>query len=138
MKPRISMITLGVGDLQRAIHFYETGLQLPRMPMPAEADVAFFTLNGSWLGLYPRSNLAGDMDMAPEGSGFAGFTLAHNLDSREAVDAQMEQALNAGATLVKAAHDTEWGGYCGYFTDPDGYVWEIAWNPHFWVGPQDA
>lgn len=135
MKPRISMITLGVKDLEKSVKFYEEGLGFPRMESPP--TVAFFTLNGSWLGLYGRESLAEDAMVSPEGSGFSGFTLAHNLNSEAEVDQVIQQALNAGATLTKAAQKTFWGGYSGYFKDPDGYLWEIAHNPFFWVGPSD-
>ncbi|WLQ17119.1 VOC family protein [Hahella aquimaris] len=136
MKPRISMITLGVEDLQRSVDFYENGLGLPKMPTES-ANVAFFTLNGTWLGLYPRHLLAEDATVPDDGSGFKGVTLAHNLASKEEVDAQIQQAIEAGAKLTKPAEDTFWGGYSGYFADPDGHLWEIAWNPHAWVGPED-
>ena len=135
MKPRISMITLGVRDLAAAVKFYEAGLGFPRMESPPE--VAFFTLNGSWLGLYSRNALAEDATVPPEGNGFEGFTLSHNVSSEEEVEKVMSQALAAGATLVKAAQKVFWGGYSGYFKDPDGHLWEIAHNPHFWVGPRD-
>lgn len=135
MKPRISMITLGVADLDRSTRFYEQGLGLPRMPL--EADVSFFTLDGSWLALYPRDLLAADIGCHATGSGFAGFTLAHNLGSPVEVNALIDRAVAAGAVLVKQPADTDWGGYSGYFADPDGYLWEVAWNPHFRVGPQD-
>nr|WP_163502972.1 VOC family protein [Halomonas socia] len=135
MQPRISMITLGVSDLAASVRFYEQGLGLPRMESPPE--VAFFTLNGSWLGLYGREALAEDAGVSDEGAGFAGFTLAHNVASEAAVDAVMAQAIAAGATLVKPAQKVFWGGYSGYFADPDGYLWEVAHNPLFWVGPPD-
>lgn len=130
------MITLGVGDLARASRFYEEGLGLPRKPM--DADVAFFPLNGTWLALYSREALADDAGMPAEGSGFAGFALAHNVYSRDEVDQVIAQAVAAGARLVRPAKDAFWGGYSGYFADPDGHLWEVAWNPHFWVGPADA
>lgn len=129
------MITLGVRDLAAAVKFYETGLGFPRMESPPE--VAFFTLNGSWLGLYSRNALAEDATVPPEGNGFEGFTLAHNVSSEEEVEAVMSQALAAGATLVKTAQKVFWGGHSGYFKDPDGHLWEIAHNPLFWVGPRD-
>jgi catechol 2,3-dioxygenase-like lactoylglutathione lyase family enzyme len=135
MKPRISMITLGVSDVARAARFYEEGLGLPRMPSPPV--VAFFTLNGSWLGLYGRADLAADAGVDAAGEGFAGFALAHNVDSEAAVDALMAQATAAGARIVRAARKTDWGGYAGYFADPDGHLWEVAHNPLFWVGPRD-
>ncbi len=135
MKPRISMITLGVSDLDKSVKFYAEGLGFPRMESPPE--VAFFTLNGSWLGLYAHDSLAEDASVSPEGSGFRGFALAHNVASEAEVDRTIEQALSAGATLSKAAQKTSWGGYSGYFKDPDGYLWEVAHNPFFWVGPKD-
>jgi catechol 2,3-dioxygenase-like lactoylglutathione lyase family enzyme len=135
MKPRISMITLGVKDLQRSVNFYQHGLGFPKMDSPPE--VAFFTLNGSWLGLYGRESLAEDAAVSADGSGFSGFALAHNVASEAEVDKLMKQALSAGATLAKAAQKTSWGGYSGYFKDPDGYLWEVAYNPFFWIGPKD-
>lgn len=135
MQPRISMITLGVRDLERSARFYEAGLGLPRMASPPE--VAFFTLNGTWLGLYGRESLADDVGVSAAGSGFTGVTLAHNLASEAEVDALVEQAVAAGAELVKPPRKVFWGGYSGYFADPDGHLWEIAHNPLFWVGPPD-
>ncbi len=135
MKPRISMITLGVNDLPRSIEFYEKGLGFPRMDSPPE--VAFFTLNGTWLGLYGRDALAADAQVDGASGGFAGFSLAHNVNSEHEVDQVMSQAASAGAVVTKTASKTEWGGYAGYFSDPDGYLWEIAHNPLFWVGPAD-
>jgi len=129
------MITLGVRDLAKSIRFYEQGLGLPRMESPPE--VAFFTLNGTWLGLYGREALAEDAQVSPEGSGFESFALAHNLASESEVDELMAQAGKAGATIVKQPQKVFWGGYSGYFKDPDGHLWEIAHNPLFWVGPED-
>jgi len=135
MQPRISMITLGVRDLDKSIAFYEKGLGLPRMDSPPE--VAFFTLNGTWLGLFGREALAEDAHVSSEGTGFNSFSLAHNVASEAEVDAVVKQAVEAGATLVKKPEKVFWGGYSGYFTDPDGHLWEVAHNPHFWVGPLD-
>ncbi|MCW8828453.1 MAG: VOC family protein [Gammaproteobacteria bacterium] len=135
MKPRISMITLGVQDLDRSVRFYEQGLGLPRME--SAPGVAFFTLNGCWLGLYGRESLANDVGVSPEGRGFPGFTIAHNVESEQAVDEVMAQAVLAGAQIMTPAQKVFWGGYAGYFSDPDGYLWEIAYNPLFWVGPRD-
>ena len=135
MKPRISMITLGVRDLAAAISFYERGLGFPRMESPPE--VAFFTLNGTWLGLYGREALAEDAKIAAEGMGFEGFSLAHNVGSEKEVDEEVARAVAAGATLAKKPQKVFWGGYSGYFKDLDGHLWEVAHNPLFWVGPSD-
>jgi len=135
MKPRISMITLGVNDLETSIKFYRDGLGFPKIESPPE--VAFFALNGSWLGLYGRESLAEDATVSSEGSGFPGFALSHNVVSESEVDQTIEQAVSAGATVVKPAQKVFWGGYSGYFKDPDSYLWEVAYNPHFWVGPED-
>jgi len=129
------MITLGVRDLATAIRFYETGLGFPRMESPPE--VAFFTLNGTWLGLYGRDALAEDVQVPAGGNGFEAFTLSHNVDSEHEVDSVMAQVLAAGATLVKKPQKAFWGGYSGYFKDPDVHLWEVAYNPFFWVGPDD-
>jgi catechol 2,3-dioxygenase-like lactoylglutathione lyase family enzyme len=135
MKPRISMITLGVRDLAAAVKFYEEGLGFPRMDSPPE--VAFFTLNGTWLALYGREALAEDATVSAEGHGFESFALAHNVESEAEADAVMNQAIAAGGTLVKEPQKVFWGGYSGYFKDPDGHLWEVAYNPHFWVGPRE-
>lgn len=133
MQPRISMITLAVRDLPAAIAFYEHGLGFPRMDSPPE--VAFFTLDGTWLALYGREALAEDATVSDRGEGFEGFTLAHNVGSEREVDAVVAQAVAAGATLVKPPQKVSWGGYSGYFKDPDGHLWEAAYNPFFWPGP---
>jgi len=135
MNPRISMITLGVRDLANSIEFYEQGLGFPRLESPP--SVAFFALNGTWLGLYGKEALAEDAQVSPQGSGFGGFSISHNVASDSIVDAVMEQALAAGATLAKKPQKVFWGGYSGYFKDPDGHLWEIAHNPFMWVGPKD-
>ncbi|AYC32984.1 VOC family protein [Pseudomonas cavernae] len=136
MKPRISMITLAVSDLAASVKLYQQGLEFPRMDSPPE--IAFFTLNGSWLSLYPRQSLAEDATVSSAGSGFEGFTLSHNVSSEAEVDQILAQAVTAGAILVKSAQKVFWGGYSGYFKDPDGHLWEVAHNPHFWVGPADS
>lgn len=135
MKPRINMITLGVADMERAIRFYEKGLGLQRMPF--EGGAAFFTLNGSWLSLYPWDALAEDATVSGNGTGFRGVTLAHVVSSKEEVAEVLNQAVRSGAKLMKPAQDVFWGGYSGYFADPDGHLWEVAWNPIFWPGPKD-
>ena len=132
MEPRISIITLGVNDLPRSVEFYRDGLGLPLFDENTES-IAFFQNRGAWLALYPRESLAADAGVPTEGSGFSGVTLAHNVRTREEVDALLDVAVSAGATLVKPAQDTFWGGYSGYFADPEGYLWEIAWNPHFQI-----
>ena len=132
MEPRISIVTLAVADLPRAVEFYRDGLGLPLVDENTES-IAFFRNRGTWLALYPRQALAADVGIAPEGSGFSGVTLAHNVRTQEEVDALLDVAVAAGATLIKPVQDTFWGGYSGYFADPEGYLWEIAWNPHFWI-----
>jgi len=132
MEPRISIITLGVSDLARSVEFYRDGLGLVLYDENTES-IAFFQNKGTWLALYPREALAADVGIATDGSGFSGVTLAHNLRSKEEVDELLDVAVAAGATLVKPAQDTFWGGYSGYFSDPDGYLWEIAWNPFVWI-----
>lgn len=129
MDPRISIVTLGVSDLERAVEFYRDGLGLPKHDF--EGDAAFFTTTGTWLALYAREALAEDAGVPAEGSGFAGVTLAHNVESPERVDAVLEEAEAAGATITKPGQDAFWGGYAGYFADPDGFLWEVAWNPEF-------
>ena len=132
MEPRISIITLGVDDLPRAVAFYRDGLGLTLFDDNTES-IAFFQNRGTWLALYPKAALAADVGISAEGSGFSGVTLAHNVRTKAEVDDLLAVAVSAGAALVKPAQDTFWGGYSGYFTDPEGYLWEIAWNPHFWI-----
>ena len=129
MDPRISIITLGVSDLDRSIRFYRDGLGLPKREGPD--GIAFFDTRGTWLGLYPREALAEDAEVPHEGTGFQGFALAHNVRSPEEVDSVLQQAVDAGATLKKPGQKVFWGGYSGYFADPDGFLWEVAWNPNF-------
>ena len=135
MNPRISMITLGVNDLEKSVKFYKEGLGFPQMDSPPE--VAFFTLNGSWLGLYGKDSLAEDASVSPIGEGFNSFTLSHNVESEKEVEEVYVQALNAGATSIKSPQKTSWGGYHGYFKDLDNHLWEIAYNPFFWIGPKN-
>jgi catechol 2,3-dioxygenase-like lactoylglutathione lyase family enzyme len=131
MEPRISIVCLGVADLERSVRFYRDGLGLPARG--GSPEIAFFSLRGAWLSLYPRESLAEDAQTSAEGSGFRGFTLAHNVASRAEVDRVLDEAVHAGAELVKPAKDATWGGYSGYFADPDGFLWEVAWNPHFTI-----
>jgi len=129
MDPRISFVTLGVADLGRAIRFYEDVLGLKRRQTPPE--VAFFEMGRTWLALYPRHLLAADAGVPAEGSGFAGFALAHNVRDEAGVDALLAQVAERGGRVVKPAQRADWGGRTGYFADPDGFLWEVAWNPHF-------
>jgi len=131
MEPRISLITLGVSDLDRSIRFYRDGLGLPKREGPE--GIAFFEMRGTWLSLYSREALAEDATVSADGSGFRGFSLAHNVESTDEVDRTIQQAVDAGATLVKPGQKVFWGGYSGYFSDPDGFLWEVAWNPHFTI-----
>jgi len=129
VKPKISLITLGVTDFPRALAFYRDGLGFPlHQYTPGEA-FAMFSLEGTWLSIYPRASLAEDAQVPSEGSGFAGFTIAHNVASRAAVDAVFALALAAGAEPRKTPREAFWGGYSGYFADPDGFLWEVAFNP---------
>lgn len=131
MEPRISIIALGVADLERSVRFYRDGLGLPRRESAPE--IAFFTTRGTWLSLYARKALAEDAGVPADGHGFPGFTLAHNVGSRDEVDRVIAAALAAGARVTSPAQDRFWGGYSGYFSDPDGFLWEVAWNPHFTI-----
>jgi len=135
MKPRISMITLGVNDLEKSKDFYEKGLGFPKMESPPE--VAFFTLKGTWLGLYGNKDLADDAGVEFTPGSCHSFSLSHNVETENEVDQIIEKAGAAGAEVVKPPQKAEWGGYHGYFKDPDGHLWEIAHNPFFWVGPKD-
>ncbi len=129
------MVSLGVTDLERSVRFYRDGLQLPMYESPP--GVAFFNLNGAWLGLSGRRHLAADIGVDPEGQGYQAINLVHNVGTEQEVDEVLNQAVAAGGELVKAAQRADWGGYHGYFADPDGHLWEVAHNPFFWIGPDD-
>lgn len=134
MKPRITVITLGVDDLERSLKFYRDGLGLPTRGIVGtefeHGAVAFFDLQaGVKLAIWPRKSLSHDSGIPASPPSPTESTLGHNVSSKEEVDAVMEQARKAGAKIVKQAGDTFWGGYAGYFQDPDGHLWEIAWNP---------
>lgn len=129
MKPKISIVTLGVADVGRSVRFYRDGLGFPTHNYKEGEEFAMFSLEGAWLALYPREALAEDAQVGAGGSGFPGFSLAHNEPSPEAVDAAFAGALAVGATAVKQPEKVFWGGYSGYFADPDGYLWEVAHNP---------
>lgn len=135
MKPRITLITLGVDDLEKSMRFYRDGLGLKTDGIVGtefeNGAVAFFDLEkGLKLALWPRKSLAADSGLSVTPRSPTDFTLAHNVSSRSEVDAVMAQAENAGARIVKSAQDTFYGGYAGYFQDLDGHLWEVAWNPN--------
>ncbi len=134
MKPRLSVITLGVDDLPRSVTFYRDGLGLTTEGIVGTefefGAVAFFALqSGLRLALWPRVNIEKDTGLSLSAPSATEFTLGHNVGSRDEVDTVMEQAKRAGAVVVKTAQATFWGGYAGYFQDPDGHVWEVVWNP---------
>ena len=130
MKPSVSLVTLGVRNLQRAVTFYQDGLGWPLSGASVEGEVAFFRTGGTVLALWSREALAEDANVDSEGSGFSGFALAHNVSQKEEVDAVLEEAVSAGATVVREGRDVFFGRN-GYFADPEGYLWEVAWNPGF-------
>ncbi len=128
MEPRLSIITLGVADVATARRFYEAlGFKASTASQPT---IAFFTAGGVVLALYGRAALAEDAQVADSTSSFSGVTLAHNCRSETEVDTVLADAVAQGAALKKAAHKAFWGGYSGYFADPDGHLWEVAYNPH--------
>jgi uncharacterized protein len=129
MEQRISIVTLGVADLDRSRKFYER-LGWRRSMATAEG-IVFFQAGGMALALYPRSELAKDANIAGAGQGFAGITLAYNSRSRDEVNRVLAEAQAAGAKLLKPAQEAFWGGYSGYFSDLDDFLWEVAWNPSF-------
>lgn len=134
MKPRVTLITLGVDDLERAVMFYRDGLGLPTKGIVGKeyphGAVAFFLLQGGLrLALYSRQDLALDAHVPVTPPSSSEFSLAHNVASRSEVDDVLRQAEQAGGTIVKPAQDAFWGGYSGYFRDPDQHLWEVAWNP---------
>ena len=134
MKPRITVLTIGVDDLKRALAFYRDGLGLKTEGIVGQefeyGAVAFFDLeNGLKLALWPRKIIAHDSGLALQKPSGTEFTMGHNVNSKQEVDEVLVQAQKAGATIVKPAQDTFWGGYSGYFQDPDGHLWEVTWNP---------
>lgn len=132
MQQAVHFITLGVSDLARSRAFYEQGLGWTPSKRGSSAGVVFFQLNGGLvLALFSKEELAKNAGISAAGSGFSGFSLAHNVAEQDHVAQVLAHAQQAGATIVKPAQDTFWGGHAGYFADPDGYLWEVAWNPHF-------
>ncbi len=135
MKPRISVLTIGVDDLERSLRFYRDGLKFPTEGIIGteleHGAVAFFPLgSGLRLAIWPRDSIAHDTGVARAPRSPAEFTLGHNVASEAEVDALMQEALAAGARIVKPAQKTFWGGYAGYFADPDGHLWEVVFNPN--------
>ena len=138
MKPRITVITLGVDNLERSLAFYRDGLGLPTEGIIGRefehGAVAFFDLqSGIKLAIWARDDIAHDAGLAKTPSSPTELSLGHNVASKAEVDAVMAQAQLAGASIIKPAADTFWGGYAGYFQDPDGHLWEIVWNPQFTI-----
>jgi catechol 2,3-dioxygenase-like lactoylglutathione lyase family enzyme len=136
MKPRITVITIGVDDLEKSLHFYRDGLGLVTDGIVGKefeyGAVVFIQLQtGLRLALWPRKSIAHDTGLAVSPPSATEMTLGHNVTSKAEVDAVMATAQAAGATIVKAPHDTFWGGYSGYFQDPDGHLWEVVWNPQW-------
>jgi uncharacterized protein len=133
MDRRVSVITLGVADLKRSRAFYETlGFKASSM---GGGEIVFFQLGALALSLFPRESLACDAKVSAEGSGFRGITLAHTVREKDDVAVVLAEAVSAGARLVKASEEAPWGGQSGYFADPDGHLWEVAWNPFAPLGP---
>lgn len=133
MKPRITVLTIGVDDLKRALAFYRDGLGLKTEGIVGQefeyGAVAFVDLeNGMKLALWPRKSIAHDSGLALQNPSATEFTMGHNVTSKQEVDEVLAKAQKAGASIVKPAHETFWGGYSGYFQDPDGHLWEVAWN----------
>lgn len=136
MKPRITVLTLAVDDLERALQFYRDGLGFATEGIVGQefehGAVAFFDLQaGLKLAIWPRRDLAHDAKLPIGMPSATEMSIGHNVSSRNEVDAVMEQARQAGATIAVPAHDTFWGGYAGYFQDPDGHLWEVVWNPQW-------
>jgi predicted lactoylglutathione lyase len=130
---RINIVTLGVSDLRRAEAFY-SALGWERSTASNE-NIVWFKLTGAVLGLFPRHELAADAGVTDSAPGFTGVTLAINLETKQDVDAAVATAVQAGGSVVKQPVEAPWGGYSGYFADPDGFLWEVAWNPFFPIAP---
>lgn len=136
MKPRITVITIGVNDLEESLHFYRDGLGFPTEGIIGKefeyGAVVFIQLQDNLrLALWPRKSIAHDSRLSITPASPTEMTLGHNVSSKAEVDAVMDQAKSAGAVIVKPAHDTFWGGYSGYFQDPDSHLWEVVWNPEW-------
>ncbi|MEL6164236.1 MAG: VOC family protein [Cyanobacteria bacterium J06641_2] len=130
MRQQLSIVTLGVKDLQRSLKFYKDGLGW-KPSNASNENITFFQMGGVVFSLYPRDKLAEDVKIKPDGDGFSGITLAYNAKDKTEVDNVLKQVESLGAKIVKKAEKVFWGGYSGYFSDFDGHLWEVAWNPFF-------
>jgi catechol 2,3-dioxygenase-like lactoylglutathione lyase family enzyme len=138
MKPRVTVLTLGVSDLERSLTFYRDGMGLPTAGIIGQefdnGAVVFFDMNaGLKLALYPATSLAKEANVTATRDRLGAVSIGHNVKSKDEVDAVMKEAERAGAVVTDPARDRFWGGYAGHFQDPDGHLWEIAWNPHWTV-----
>ncbi len=138
MEPRITLITLGVSDLERSLRFYRDGLGWPLSGASVPGEVAFFHTGGATLGLYPQQLLTRDANLPDTPPAFGGIALAHNVRGKAEVDEALALAATIGGKVLKRGEDTPWGGYVGYFADPDGHVWEVTWNPGFPLRPDGS
>lgn len=136
MDQRLSLVTLGITDLTRSRRFYEEGLGWTAGF--ANDDVVFYQLNGMILALWHRDALAQDANLSAESTGVGGIALAYNVGERATVDAVLAEAARAGAKILKSGQEAFWGGYTGYFADPDGHPWEVAWNPGWTLHPDGS
>ena len=129
MEQYVSYITLGSSDMIRSSGFYQNCLELPKLKSPH--GVHFFSLGYTRLAIWSRESLAVNAGLASTGTGLQGFCLSHNVRSHEEVDSLLSRVASGGGTVTRSAHTTDWGGYAGYFTDPDGFLWEVVYNPKF-------
>ena len=129
MEQYVSYITLGSSDISRSCSFYQNCLELPKLKSPP--GVHFFSLGHTRLAIWSRESLASNADLASPGTGFQGLSLSHNVRFHEEVDSLLSRVAAGGGTVTRSAHTTDWGGYAGYFTDPDGFLWEVVYNPKF-------
>ena len=136
MRQKLNLITLGVNDFERSVAFFEKGLGWKKSSASVE-ELALFPLGGIVLALHPRKDLAADVTVSPEGSGFSGITLSYNAKSEKEVDEVLEKVRRLGASVIKPAQKVYWGGYSGYFKDLDGHLFEVAHNPFWDLDEQD-
>jgi uncharacterized protein len=136
MRQKLNIITLGVKNIEKSLHFYESGLGWKKSAA-STGDIAFFPLGGMVLAIYPRKELAEDITIEAKGNGFSGITLAYNAKNEKEVDAVLKEVENLGATIIKPAQKVFWGGYSGYFKDLDGHIFEVAHNPFFTFDEHD-